>query len=152
MKKRSFYFLAVLLTAIVTSCANDGSEGGVGGSCSMEGNWKVKSAEITCDKIDSTLLKLTKESALKYEYLFSADSVRVKTNGLFGDYVGSYQLDASTNTLTMKTLNNTSGKVFNYNLKVLGCNENIITVSSSTPVDTAGTIIMQSNMVLEKTK
>lgn len=152
MKKLSSYFFAVVFTAIFFSCGNDGSEGGVSDACSLEGNWKVKTAEVTCDKADKTILQLAKESMLKYNYVFTADSVTVKTNGKVGDYVGTYKLDASTNSLTMNTLNYSTGRLFNYNMEVLGCNGEIITVSNSSPMDTAGAVIMKSTMVLERVK
>lgn len=152
MKKLSSYFLAVAMTAFFTSCGNDGSDGGVGSSCSLEGNWKVKSADVTCEKMDKTILELTKESMSKYTYEFTPDSVTVKTNGKIGDYIGVYKLDASTNSLTMNTLNITTGRLFNYKMDVLGCNDQVMTVSTSSPIDTAGTIIMKSTVVLERTK
>ncbi len=151
MKKLSSYFFAVVVTAIFTSCGSDGTEGGVGSSCSLEGNWKVKSAEVSGEKMDKTILELTKEGMVKYTYDFTADSVTINTHGTVGFYKGVYKLDAATNSLSMNMLS-ASGMALNYKLDILGCNGELVTVSNSNPGDASGASAMKSTIVLERVK
>ncbi|MCF8243968.1 MAG: hypothetical protein K9J37_01145 [Saprospiraceae bacterium] len=149
MKKLSSYFFAAIFAAFFTACAGDVSEG-VGSSCSMEGNWKVRSADVTSEKLDKSVLEISKESMLKTTYSFTADNVSINSGGYGGVFQGKYVLDAATNTLSWNTISPTTESVFNDNMKVVSCGSNEITLLKRSPVDTTQVAFSKATLVLER--
>ena len=129
MKKLSFYFLATVVVASLAACGSDGS-------CSMEGNWKVKSADVSSDKLDKSVLMMAKDMMLATTYNFTTDSITINTGGTSGQYQGSYTVDATGTTLSWSTIGGTSGTTYNDNMKIVSCGGGEVTLLKRSPTDT----------------
>ena len=143
MKKLSFYFLATLVVASLAACGSDSN-------CSMEGEWKVKSAEVTSDKLDKSVLGMAKEMMLKTTYSFTADSVTIRSGGPSGEFHGSYAVDANGQTLSWTTMGATNGAAYSDNMKILSCSGSEVTFVKRNPADTTQAALTTSTIVLEK--
>ncbi|MBI1225447.1 MAG: hypothetical protein GC192_09450 [Bacteroidetes bacterium] len=150
MKKLSSYFFAAFVAICFVACASDGN--GVGDSCSMEGEWKVKEAEVSSDKLDKTILELTKEKMKGTTYSFTADSVSVNSNGSGGTFKGAYTLDAASNTLSWNAISATNGLAYTETMKVVSCNGSSLKVQKRSPADTTMAAITNATLVLERVK
>lgn len=144
MKKLSFYFLATVIVGSITSCAGDGS-------CSIEGQWKVKSADVTSEKLDKSILDMAKEMMLATTYTFTADSVTIKTGGAGGEFKGTYLVDATGKALSWNTVSGQNSSAFIDNMKIMSCSGKEVTIYKRNPVDTTQAAMTESTLVLERT-
>ena len=133
--------MAAIVVANLAACASDGD-------CSLQGNWKVKDAEVTSDKLDETVLGMAKDIMLKTTYSFTADSIVIKSGGPSGEFRGSYALDAVGQTLSWNTVGVSNSSQYSDNMKILSCNSNELKLSKRNPVDTTQAALTTSTMVL----
>lgn len=146
MKKLSLYVLAMAAMVGMAACGSDSDD------CTMEGHWTIKSADLTSDKLDSTILNMSKTQMMGTEYTFTVDSVTIKTPGQGSSFVGSYSLDELNQQLSWNTVSSGNGLPYNDNLKVKSCAGGEMTVIQRTPTDTTQPAIIQSTLVLAKSK
>lgn len=146
MKKPSFYFLATILAVGLAACGNDASD------CSLVGQWKVKSADVKSEKLDSTILMMSKEMMMQSTYLFTADSVNISTGGPAGMFSGPYSIDAVNELLVFKDVLNNNGNPYMDNMKISNCSGSEVTLLARSPSDTTKAALTTSTIVLEKVK
>lgn len=143
MKKLSFYFLASIIVASLAACAGDGS-------CSMEGQWKVKSADVTSEKLDKSVVSIAKDMMMTTTYNFTADSVTINSGGPSGQFRGTYAVDEAGMTLSWNTTSVSTGNPYTDNMKIVNCGGKEVTVFKRNPADTTQAALTVSTLVLER--
>ena len=145
MKKLSFYLSATLIAASLAACGSDGSD------CAMVGDWKVKSVDVKSDKLDTTILEMSKSIAMKMTYSFTTDSVTIRPGGTSGNYYGTFKLDEVAQRLSWNTFG-ANGMAYVENMKIASCGGGELTLLQRTPADTTQQALTSSTIVLEKVK
>ena len=150
MKKLSFLFFALAAIFWLASCASDGSDGSDGdGGCSMKGEWKVKTADLSSDKLDTTILAASKSMTMKRKYSFKGDSITVSTgNPAEGNYVGVYSVENEQ--LIINALGSKNGISFKDSLKITNCTGSEVSLLKRIPADSTKPSIVKTMMTLEK--
>jgi hypothetical protein len=143
MKKLSCILAVVAATVYLVSCKSDAL-----GGCDMEGNWKVKSVDMKSEKLDSSILGMSKNIALARKYSFTADSVVISDQGSISAK-GTYSVDENDN-LNMEGTG--AAGALKENMKIVSCGGNEVTVSYRVPADTTVQALVVTTMVLEKEK
>jgi hypothetical protein len=152
MKKLGFLFFASAAMLWLAACASDVNEaGGDDGGCSLKGDWKVKTAELTSEKLDSSILGPSKKMTMERKYSFTADSVTIFSgNASEGNYKGVYSVDGVKNLLIINALGS-NGAHFQDSLHITACTGAELGLSKRIPSDTTKASIVKTVMTLEKT-
>lgn len=143
MKKLSCILAVAAATVYLVSCKSDAF-----GGCALEGNWKVKSADMKSEKLDSSILEMSKNIALARTYAFTADSVTITDNGAVSA-TGSYNVDGNDHLIMLGKGNNGEMRE---DMKIINCGGSEVTVSYRVPADTTVQPLVLTTLVLEKVK
>ena len=138
--------MATVLAVGLAACGNDASD------CTMVGQWKVKSADVKSEKLDSLILSMSKEMMMLSTYQFTDDSVTINSGGPSGVFSGSYSIDGVNQLLVFKDVINNNGNPYMDNMKISSCSGNEVTLLARSPSDTTKQALTTSTIVLEKIK
>ncbi len=144
MKKLSCILAVAAATVYLVSCKSDV----LGGGCSMEGNWKVKSVDIQSDKLDPSILEISKSIALARSYSFKADTVFIKDGERPEPTVGTYTVEDGRLKMTGSGATGTLAE----DMKIDDCGSSEIKLSYRIPADTTKPAIATTLLVIEKAK
>lgn len=144
MKKLSFSFLTILAVSFLASCGDDNS-------CSFEGTWKMKSADVKSEKLSPTILEMSKIQMMETEYAFTKDSITIINKSGNSSFAGTYSFDDAAQKLEWKTVSS-DGRPYDESVKVTSCASAERTLIQRMPADTTKPEIAVTTMVLEKVK
>jgi hypothetical protein len=145
MKKLSCVLAVVAATVYLISCKSD-TLGGGGGGCSMEGNWKVKSVDIQSEKLNPSILEISKNIALARTYNFTADSITINEGTRAAASTGKYVVEDGRLKMTGSGVNGTLAE----DMKIDDCGGSEVKLSYRMPADTTIQAIATTTLVIVK--
>ncbi len=139
MKNFVFALLPALVLLGMSSCMSD--------SCSFEGKWLVKNADLQSATMDSSILNMAEQEYMGMSYEFAKDTVKI--NSLTNTMTGSWQFDDSKQEITW-TATAPDGQEMKETNFVESCTPIEITLSQRLPNDTTKKELARIILTLQK--